>query len=168
MDERPELEERLLSVAERDMVAQTRPPNIAELSQDGLQALGKRLREARDRYRRIAQRQQREIRGKAEPRGVTPAQESAGSFGKTAALVEALKRVTQALRSLRAPTQAQLSRKALEMKQAAAAVHHPGPGRTAAKAMQPKANGKDMTRVDPREVGRVSKAGKVAQARRDR
>lgn len=168
MDERPELEERLLNLAERDMVALTWPPKVAEMSQDELQALGKRLREARDRYRRIAQRQQREIRGKAEPHGATPAQESAGSFAKTAALVEALKRVTQALRSLRAPTQAQLSRKALEMKRAAATTHHPDAGRTAANGMRPKLNGKPTVGVDPREVGRVSKAGKVAQARRDR
>ena len=167
MDASPGLDDRLLSLAERDMVAPTRPPKIGELSHDELQALGKRLRAARDRARRIAQRQQREMRGKAEPHGAAPAQDNAGSLAKAAVLVEALRRVTQALRRLRVPTQPQ-SRKALEMKQAAATRHHPAAGRTAATGMQAKANGKPKVRVDPREVGRVSKAGKVAQARRDR
>jgi len=168
MNTNPEPDDRLLNAAERDMVAQTRPPALAELSRDDLQALGKRLRTARDRYRRIAGRQQREMRGKAEPHGATPARDNAGSVGKVEVLVEALKRITQALRKLSAPTQAQIARKALDAKQAAPAVRHPGAGRTASKGMTSKASGQPTVRVDPREVGRVSKATKVAQARRDR
>jgi hypothetical protein len=90
MDVKTEREERLLSAAEREMVALTRPPSI--------QALGKRLREARDRSRRIASQQQREMRGKADPRGAAPTRDNTGSLGKTAVLVGALKRVTAALR----------------------------------------------------------------------
>ncbi len=163
----PELDDRLLSVAERDMVAQTRPPILAEMSREDLQALGKRLRVARDRYRRIASRQQREMRGKAEPRGAMPARDNAGSVGKVEALVEALKRITQALRRLNAPTQAQIARKALDAKQATPAARHPSGGRTASKGMAAKPSAQATARVDPREIGRVSKATKVAQARRD-
>lgn len=163
-----EPEDRLLNAAEREMVALTRSPDLAEMSKEDLQALGKRLRQARDRYRRIASRQQREMRGKADPHGATPARDNTGSVNKVEVLVEALKRVTQALRRLNAPTQAQLARKALEAKRAAPAAQHPGAERTASKGMRSKASDQPTVRVDPREVGRVSKAGKVAQARRDR
>jgi hypothetical protein len=57
-------EDRLLSIAERTMAGQ---PGIAQLSTEELQALGKRLREARDRALRIGHQQHREMRGKAEP-----------------------------------------------------------------------------------------------------
>jgi len=97
-------EDRLLSIAERTMVEQTRPPVIAQLSKEELQALGKRLREARDRARRIGRQQQREMRGKAEPRGTTPARDNTGTEAKAQALVDALRRVTAALRKLNAQT----------------------------------------------------------------
>jgi hypothetical protein len=104
MDMKTEREERLLSAAEREMVAQTRPPGVSQMSRVELQALGKRLREARDRSRRIASQQQREMRGKADPRGAAPARDNTGSLSKTAVLVGALKRVTAALRKLNKPT----------------------------------------------------------------
>ena len=161
-----EHDERLLNVAEREMVGQTEASAIVALSVADLQALGDRLRKARDRSRRIANQQGREMRGKAEPRGATPTRENAGTVDKTAVLVEALKRVTAAKRKLTAPTQAQLSRKAIDMKSAAPVMLHPG-GRTASTGMKSKPATKATLKVDPREVGRVSKAGKVAQARRD-
>ena len=56
---------------------------------------------------------------------------------------------------------------ALEAKQAATP-KHPSPGRTAASGMAAKRSTRPTASVDPREVGRVSKATKVAQAKRDR
>jgi hypothetical protein len=162
-----EQEDRLLNASEREMVAQTRPPAVAALTKGDLQALGKRLREARDRSRRNASQQQREIRGKADPRGAAPARDNTGSEGKTEILVEALKRVTAALRKLNRPTMAQVLRKALDAKQAAVP-QHPSPGRTASKGMQAKDSKQRSVRMDPREVGRASQATKVAQAKRDR
>jgi hypothetical protein len=82
-------------------------------------------------------------------------------------LVEALKRVTAALRKLNRPTMAQVLRKALDAKQAAVP-QHPSPGRTASKGMQAKDSKQRSVRMDPREVGRASQATKVAQAKRDR
>jgi hypothetical protein len=93
-------EGRLLSIAEREMVEQTMPPGIDRLPKAELQALGRRLREARDRARRIGRQQQREIRHKAEPRGATPARDNSGTEAKAQVLVDALKRVTAALRKL--------------------------------------------------------------------
>ena len=160
-------DDRLLNMAEREMVAQTRPPIADALTKEELQALGKRLREARDRSRRIASQQQREMRGKSGPRGAAPARDNTGSEAKTAVLVEALKRVTAALRKLNRPTPAQVLRKALEAKQAAVP-QHPSAGPTASKGMRATVSKQRSVRVDPREVGRVSKANKVAQAKRDR
>ncbi len=160
-------DDRLLGAAEWEMVAQTRPPGVGLMSKAQLQALGKRLREARDRSRRIASQQQREMRGKTPPRGATPARDNTGSLGKTEMLVDALKRVTAALRKLNRPTAAQVLRQALDAKQAGAP-QHPGPGQTASKGMKSKASHQPTVRTDPREVGRVSKATKVAQAKRDR
>ena len=131
-----ENEDRMLTVAEREMVAQTRPPAVEALARDDIQALGKRLREARDRSRSIASQQQREMRGKSDPRGAAPARDNTGSEGKTEVLVEALKRLTAALRRLN--------------------------------RMTAKGSKQPSVRVDPREVGRVSKATKAAQAKRDR
>ncbi len=168
MSQHPDSEERLLSVAEREMVALTKPPGITERSKDELQALGKRLREARDRARRIGRQQQREIRGKSEPRAATPARDNTGTEAKAQVLVDALKRVTGALRKLAAPTQAELTRKAAASKRAASATKIPAPGRTASKGMRSIASGRPTVKADPREVGRVSQAVKVAQRKRDR
>lgn len=167
MPETSNPEDRLLSVPERAMVAQTRAPVIATWTKAELQDLGKRLREARDRARRIGAQQKREMRGKSEPRGAAPARENAGTEAKTQVLVDALKRVTAALRKLNAPKPADVLRKALAKKNATPP-NHPGPGRTASKGMQPKVSPRGTVKTDPREIGRVSKAVKVAQAKRDR
>jgi hypothetical protein len=104
--------DRLLNTSERDLVAQTRPPTVQALSQKQLQALGKRLREARDRSRRISSQQQREIRGKINPRGTDPARDNTGSEAKTGVFMAALKRVTAALSKLSKPTAPEVLRKA--------------------------------------------------------
>ena len=89
MSGHPDSEERLLSVAEREIVALTKPPGLSERTKGELQALGKRLREARDRARRVGRQQKREIRGKSEPRAATPARDNAGTEAKAELLVEA-------------------------------------------------------------------------------
>jgi hypothetical protein len=161
------LGDRLLSIAEREMVEQTKLAGIALLSKEELQALGKRLREARDRARRIGRQQQREMRGKAEPRAASPARDNTGTEAKAQVLVDALRRVTAALRKLNASTPAGPARKATAAR-AIPTPQHPGPGRTASKGMQPKPSRRPTAKADPREIGRASQAVKVAQAKRDR
>ena len=170
-------EDRLLAMSERELVEMTRPPGIDALSVAELQALAKRIRSVRDRARRIASQQQREMRGKAEPRGAVAAADNTGSLGKTDVLAEAAKRVSATLRQRKAPvkpkpTQGDIGHKLMEMKLAAEAAAqggaHPGPGRTASGGMQAKVNAKPTVTMDPREVGRVSKATKTAQAKRDK
>lgn len=168
MSEHANPDDRLFSLAEREMVEQTAPEGLQGLSKDALQALAKRLRSARDRARRIGRQQKREIRGKTDPKGATPARDNTGTEAKAEALVSALKRVTEALRKLNAPTQAELMRKAVAMKRSAPAPQHPGSGNTASKGMLSKPSSRPTVKADPREVGRVSQAGKAAQAKRDR
>lgn len=158
-------EDRLLNVPEREMIAQTRPPVLYGLTKEEILALAKRLREARDRSSRIASQQQREMRGKAGPRGAAPARDNAGSEAKTEVLVAALTRLTASLRQIKKTEAAQKLRKVLDAKKAATP-RHPSSGRTASKGMKAKDGTQRAVRVDPREVGRVSKAVKTAQARR--
>jgi hypothetical protein len=86
-------EARLLSGAENELVAVTRPPEIERQSVEALKTAARRLREAHDRAKGIGTRQAREMRGKAEPRGATPAKDNSGTVAKAPALREALDRV---------------------------------------------------------------------------
>ena len=98
LSEAAKLEARLLSGAELELVAITRPPEIERQSVDELKAAARRLREAHDRAKAIGTRQAREMRGKAEPRGATLAKDNSGTVAKAQALREALDRVEAELR----------------------------------------------------------------------
>ncbi len=93
LSEAAKLEARLLTAAELELVAVTRPPEIERQSVDELKAAARRLREAHDRAKGIGTRQAREMRGKAEPRGATLAKDNSGTVAKAQALREALDRV---------------------------------------------------------------------------
>ena len=93
MNDTPKEEARLLSGAELELVALTRPPEIERQSVDELKAAARRLREAHDRAKGIGTRQAREMRGKAEPRGAKLAKDNLGTVAKAQALRDALDRV---------------------------------------------------------------------------
>ena len=93
MTESAKLEARLLTAAENELVAVTRPPEIERQSVDELKAAARRLREAHDRAKAIGTRQAREMRGKAEPRGAKLAKDNLGTVAKAQALRDALDRV---------------------------------------------------------------------------
>jgi hypothetical protein len=93
MNEAAKLEARLLTAAENKLVAVTRPPEIERQSVNDLKAVARRLREAHDRAKGTGARQAREMRGKAEPRGATPATDNSGTVAKAQALRDALDRV---------------------------------------------------------------------------
>ena len=79
MNDASKEEARLLSGAELELVGVTRPPEIERQSVDELKSAARRLREAHDRAKDIGSRQAREMRGKAEPRGATPAKDNSGT-----------------------------------------------------------------------------------------
>jgi hypothetical protein len=168
-----EAENRALNAAELEMVNGTRPPAIEQKTKDELKALVHRLRQAHSRANDISIRQQREMRGKAEPHGARRAQENAGNVLKAQLLLEAIHRIDQELSRREdietgRPSQTEFARRALELKMNAAPPPHPDPGRTPSKGIREKKRTEEFTGgTSKREMGRVSQAGKVAQARKD-
>ena len=65
MPKSPKQEARALSADERELVAKSRPPALQSLTDTQLATLLKRTRERRNRARTVADRQRRELRGKA-------------------------------------------------------------------------------------------------------
>jgi hypothetical protein len=173
MSANTEVEDRALNAAELEMVNGTRSPAIGQKTKEELKALAHRLRQAHSRANDITIRQQREIRGKAEPHGARRVQENAGSIAKTQALLEAIQRIDQEFSRREdietgRPSQAEFARRALEIKMKAESTPHPDPGRSSSKGMRPKKRTEEFAGGTTRkEVGRVSKANKVAQARKD-
>ncbi|TVR99812.1 MAG: hypothetical protein EA406_02400 [Rhodospirillales bacterium] len=164
-------ERRMLTENEFELVARTHYPDISELSREDLTEAARRLRDYRDKARDIARHQRREMRGKAAPRGAQPARDNTGTTIKKQIFAQALKRVNRELARFkqadRQESQADIARRALALKRANRARHHPGAGRTAATGMSVSPNPKRSVNVDPREVGRVSQFVKQGQARRD-
>ena len=173
MSAKSESDNRWLDASELEIVNVTRSPEMEQQSMEQLKALIHRLRQAHGRARDISARQQREILGKADPRGAKRVQDNTGSVEKVRVLFEAIQRVDAELSrrektSAGTPSQADLARNALELKMSSQTSERPDPGRSASEGMQPKKR-KELFKVGTtrKEVGRVSQAGKVAQARRD-
>ena len=164
-------EARLLKASERDIVNATQSPAIERLSDQQLKVVARRLRQASKRAKDIGARQKREMRGKADPRGATRTRDNTGTLAKADVLTQATKRVQSELtrrKDKAKPTQAELSRRALKLKLSRQTPPRPASGRTASKGMKSKARKKPLKIGTTRkEIGRVSQAGKVAQARKD-
>jgi hypothetical protein len=138
-----------------------------------LRALIHRLRKAHGRAKDISTRQRRELRGKVDPRRSRRVRDNTASMAKVRVLFEAMQRVDQELsrrekNNARTPSQAELSRRALEQKLSSPAKRYPNAGRTASEGIRQKERKKPVKIGTTRkEIGRVSQAGKVAQARKD-
>jgi hypothetical protein len=113
------------------------------------------------------------MRGKVDPRGTKRVRDNAGSMAKVQVLFEAIQRVDGELSrreesNTGTPSQAELSRHALELKLSSQAKQYPDAGRSASEGMRPRVRQKPVKLGTTRkEIGRVSQAGKVAQARKD-
>ena len=172
MSELAQLEARLLNAAELEIVNETRPPTIEQLSVEQLKVLAQRLRRARDRAEDIAAQQKREMRGKAHPRGTTPARDNTGTLAKAQVWGRLRNASSRNCRreelTSAATTQADLSRHALELKLSHPAPPHPGAGRSASKrdGTQREAETAQGRGIEGRGGPRVTE-GKVAQARQD-
>jgi hypothetical protein len=88
-------EQRALSRDELELVSAARQPGLREMSDRDLADLVTRLRDRRDRARALADRQRREMRGKAAPAGVTAAADNAGTRSKEHFLGAALARAME-------------------------------------------------------------------------
>lgn len=166
-------EDRALNTAELAMVNDTQPPAIERKTREELKALAHRLRQAHSRAHDISSRQQREMRGKAEPHGARRAQENAGNVVKAQLLLDAIHRIDEELSrrdelETGRPSPSEFARRALELKMGAVSGHHPDPGRTASQGIREKKRTEEFAGgTSKREMGRVSQATKVSQARKD-
>jgi hypothetical protein len=113
------------------------------------------------------------MRGKVEPRGTKSSRDNTGTLAKAQLLAEAIERVEEELSrreklTTATATQADLSRRALELKLSRPTPPHPSSGRSASEGMKPKERQRPLrVGASKGEVGRVSEEGKVAQARKD-
>ena len=164
-------EARYLDTEERELIDQTRGPALGQLSDGELDKLIRLVRERRKRARDIGQRQRREMRGKAEPAGASPARRNDGTTRKAEALAGAMKRLNNVKANRMAlaavPEQVRLAKKALKMKRAAGGRQPYPHGRTAGTGMRNIENERAEDLARPMEVGRVSQFVKDAQAKRD-
>lgn len=164
-------EVRALSDDELELVVKTHIPLVLDLSDAELREITAKVRERRKRARDIANRQRREMRGKAERPGAAPARENAGTKHKEAVLAGALKRLNNEKRRRErhsdSPEQTRIARKALQLKRANEKGHSGPTYRTASQGMRNIENQKPERLLHPMEIGRVSQFVRDAQAKRD-
>jgi hypothetical protein len=165
------VEKRALSADEREIVGQTSAAAMKSLTDSDLANLVKLTRARRDRARTVAQRQRREIRGKAAARGAAPVKADEGSRLKLSVLSTALERLTaEADRRRRASAKKSLvasAKKALAAKKAAKPAAPPSVGSSASKGLRGKARITVENHVPKSTRGRVRKQVARAQAKRD-
>jgi hypothetical protein len=160
-----------LSHDEFELVRVTHHPAIYELSPDQLRALKVRLREQRNKARALARQKQRELRGKAEPRGKSFPGTADQPLQRKQIFAAALKRINKELdrlHKLAARTaHMEAARAALAQLRAAKFAHYPPVGPTPHDGMRPRVRTHRRTRVPGSKIGSISQATKVAQAIRD-
>ena len=161
----------LLKEDERDAVLRTHYPAIFDVDDKTLADLRQRVRSLQDKERTLARQLRRSIRGKAEPRGAGfPGNVETPSRRKQV-FAHASKRLNREIARRHAiaarDSLKQSARRALALKREAQPASNPDPGRTGSAGMTPIESRKRRWILDPAHVGRVSQAGKRAQAARD-
>jgi hypothetical protein len=162
-------ERRLLDVQELALIDRTHHPVLGEVGDEELGQLITNVRERRDRARDIANRQRRQIRGKAAG-GSGYDKADQGNRQKQGVLAQALQRLNkERKRRSTKSSRGNLvdnARRALELKKSAPKPKRPA-SRTANKGMSANPNERAEDIGSPMEAGRVSQSVKNAQARRD-
>jgi hypothetical protein len=160
-----------LSHDEFELVRVTHHPAVYDLAPSDLSALQVRLREQRNKARAQARQKQREVRGKAEPRGRSFPGTAEQPLRRKQIFAAALKRVNKEvdrLHKLEARVaHVEAAHAALAQHRAAKFVYHPPAGATPHEGMQPRVAKRRRTRVPGSKIGSISQATKVAQATRD-
>ncbi|MDB5489815.1 MAG: hypothetical protein JWQ58_3530 [Reyranella sp.] len=163
-------EVRALTAGERELVSKTSGRAVKALTDTQLASMVKLVRTRRDKARTVAERQRRELRGKAKPRGATPPKADDGSRLKLTVLATALTSLnaeTARRRTVKAKTSLVASaRKALVLKQKAKTAKPPK-ARSAGKVLRGKARVEVEKHVPGSVRGSVRIQGAKAQAKRD-
>lgn len=143
-------------------------PALGALPVEQVRAPARRPREHRDRLRGLLHANRRARRGTGEPRAA--AGHDAAITRREQVFAAALKRVNARRGALRGKARRARHAAALQDARArkrAARRHHPGAGRSAGGGMRAKESALPTARTDPREIGRVCRFVRDAQARRD-
>jgi hypothetical protein len=160
-----------LSHDEFELIHLTHHPAIYALSPDDLHALKLRLRQQRNKERALAKQKQRELRGKAQPRGKSFPGTVDQPLQRKQIFAAALKRINKELDRLHKlearAAHVEAARAALAHHRAAKFVHHPPAGPTPHDGMRPRVRIRRHTRVSGGKIGSISQATKIAQAMRD-
>jgi hypothetical protein len=164
-------ERRFLSQDELGVVGTTHFPQLAELDVGQLRDTRARLRDLRDKARTVAVHKRREARGKGPARAAGASGNAEHAARRKQIFSQALKRTNHQLERVehaqaRARTAGGYQR-ALALLRREGAVERPGAGRHAHPGARSNPSLRRAMTVDPAMVGRVSQAGKRAQARRD-
>jgi hypothetical protein len=164
-------ERSLVSHEEYGMIRASHHPEIYALDLPGLEKLRGRLKQMRDRERSLARQKQRELRGKAEPRGGRYPGTAEQPLKRKQVFANALKHLNKEIKRTRQlearSANVDAARRALAMRRAANFSAYPAAGDTANEGMNPQPSRRRMTKVSGKRIGMTSQATKVAQARRD-
>lgn len=165
-------EERLLTEDEWHLVRKSHHPAVQDLSDADLSDLVKQVRERRDRSQSEAHRQRREMRGKAEPKGMKPTRKDTGTRAKLEILAMSMRRLNgEHARRRKMLGRIQLvenMRAALKLKNRTKIERDAAfNSRQAHAGMHSIESSKRRSLVRPMERGRLRKASAVAQAKRD-
>lgn len=162
---------RALTESERELVDMSGVRAARAMTDAELSRLVKLLRTKRDRARTVAERQRREMRGKARPRGATPPKADEGSKVKLEVLSAALARLdAETARRGEIKAKALLvanAKKALALKQQAKTATPPAKTRGPAKVVRGKARVIVENHVPASVRGSVRKQNARVQAKRD-
>lgn len=164
-------ERSVLSHDEFEVVKGTHHPAIYQLDDlKALQDLQGRLRTLRSKERTLARQKRREVRGKADARGRSFPATAEQPLKRKQIFAAALKRVNNEIRRVRVlDARAQhvdAAHKALRLRREANFIHHPVE-KTASEGMNPLPNKRRRSHIPGSQVGSVSQATKVAQAKKD-
>lgn len=164
-------ENSVLREDERDTVARTHYPEIFDADDKALADLRQRIRALHEKERTLTHQLRRSIRGKAEPRGGSFPGNVERPARRKRVFAHASKRLNREIARRHAlaarESLKQAAHRALSLKREAQPAGNPDPGRTSSEGMTRNENRKRRWSLDRANVGRVSQAGKRAQAARD-
>lgn len=164
-------ERSLMAHDEFELLSQTHYPALIDLSDEDISKTRQRLRDLRDKERTFVRGMRRGQRGKASTRGGSFPGNVETPARRKQVFTSALKRLNAEVARREAITAQQAliesAQRALAMKTSATWRPHPAPGRSKRSGMRPVESNRSESLVDRANVGRVVRATKVAQARRD-
>ncbi|MBI1649086.1 hypothetical protein [Hyphomicrobium sulfonivorans] len=164
-------ERSILTGDQLELVGKSHHPEIYDIDAKALRDLQKQIRAEKGKVRTLVRQRQRELRGKAEARGGSFPGNTEHPLKRKQALSAALKRVNRELARQRAlaarEANVDAARRALAARRQANFTNPAASDRTRSDGMQPIPNRRRRNIIPGSQIGSVSKATQVAQAKKD-